>query len=110
MRKQLHAVPRAPGKSRIATMCWSICATRSKAPWADQPGSLPEVAAVRGEPQAPSQPGIAALQASPALTETAAQNERAGVPHDQREASGAHLLTIAEQRRQISRAHRLARN
>jgi transposase len=52
---------------------------------------------------------MAALQASPAPAETALETERAGVPQDQREASGARPLTVAEQRRQISRAHRLAR-
>jgi transposase len=52
---------------------------------------------------------MAALQASPAPAETAPENERAGVPQDQREASEARSLTVTEQRRQISRANRLAR-
>ncbi len=73
------------------------------------PGSLPEVAAERGESRAPSQPTMAAAQASPAPAETAPETERAGVPQDQREASGARPLTVAEQRRQTSRANRLAR-
>jgi transposase len=73
------------------------------------PGSLPEVAAERDEPRAPSQRAMAATQASPAPAETAPENERAGVSQDQREASGACPLTVTEQRRQISRAHRLAR-
>jgi transposase len=72
-------------------------------------GSLPEVAAQRGEPRASSQPAMASLQASRAPEETAPQDERAGAPQDQREASGARPLTVAEQRRQISRANRLAR-
>ena len=72
-------------------------------------GSLPEVAAERGEPRASSQPAMASLQASRAPEDTAPQDERAGAPQDQREASGARPLTIAEQRRQISRASRLAR-
>src|SRR5512135_1178469 len=80
-----------------------------KSTLAREGGSLPEVAVERGEPQAPSQPAMAALQASPVPAETAAENERAGVPQDRREPSGARLLTVAEQRRQISRAHRLAR-
>src|SRR5438876_1801720 len=33
MRKQPRAERRAPGKSRIATLCWSTCATRSKPRW-----------------------------------------------------------------------------
>ena len=72
-------------------------------------GSLPEMAAERGEPRASSQPAIASLEASRVPDETAPGNERAGVPQDQREASGARPLTVAEQRRQISRANRLAR-
>ncbi len=73
------------------------------------PGSLPEVAAERGEPRATSQPAMAAPQASQAPAKTAVETERAGVPQDQREASGGRPLTVAEQRRQISRANRLAR-
>lgn len=76
---------------------------------ARKPGSLPEVAAERGEPRAPSQPAMSAPQASPAPAEPAPEHERAGVSQDQREASGARPLTVTEQRRQISRAHRLAR-
>jgi transposase len=72
-------------------------------------GSLPEVAAERGEPHVSSQRALAALQASPASDETALENERAGMLQDQREASTARPLTVAEQRRQISRANRLAR-
>jgi transposase len=72
-------------------------------------GSLPEMAAERGEPGASSQRAMAALQASHAPAETAPEDERAGMSQDQREASGARLLTVAEQRRQFSRAHRLAR-
>jgi transposase len=72
-------------------------------------GSLPEVAAARGEPYASSQPTRASLQASRAPEETAPEDERAGAPQDQREASGARLLTVAEQHRQMSRANRLVR-
>jgi transposase len=72
-------------------------------------GSLPEMAAERGESRATTQPTMAAPQASYAPAETASQTEPAGVPQDQREASGARSLTVAEQRRQIRRAHRLAR-
>jgi len=72
-------------------------------------GSLPEVAAARGEPHASSQPTRASLHASRAPEDTAPQDERAGAPQDQREASGARLLTVAEQHRQMSRANRLAR-
>jgi len=73
------------------------------------PGSLPEVAGERGEPRASSQPAMASLQASRAPEETAPEDERAGAPQDQWEASGARPLTVAEQHRQISRANRLAR-
>ena len=52
---------------------------------------------------------MATLEASRAPDETAPEDERAGAPQDQREASGARPLTVAEQRRQISRANRLAR-
>ena len=52
---------------------------------------------------------MASLQASRAPEDTAPEDERAGAPQDQREASGARPLTVAEQRRQISRANRLAR-
>jgi transposase len=62
-------------------------------------GSLPEVAAERGEPRASSQPTMTTLQASRAPEETAPEDERAG----------ARQLTVTEQRRQISRANRLAR-
>ena len=72
-------------------------------------GSLPEVAAERGEPHASSQPAMTTLEASRAPEDTAPEDERAGAPQDQREASGARQLTVAEQRRQISRANRLAR-
>ena len=72
-------------------------------------GSLPEVAAQRGEPRASSQPAMASLQVSRAPEEQAPEDERAGAPQDQREASGARPLTVAEQRRQISRTNRLAR-
>jgi Transposase len=72
-------------------------------------GSLPEVAAERGEPHASSQSAMTTLEAARAPEETAPEDERAGAPQDQREASGAGQLTVAEQRRQISRANRLAR-
>jgi len=52
---------------------------------------------------------MASLQASRAPEETAPEDERAGAPQDQWEASGARPLTVAEQHRQISRANRLAR-
>lgn len=76
---------------------------------ARKPGSLPEVAAERGEPRASSQPAMAALEASHAPDETPPENERAGMPQDQWPAATARPLTVIEQRRQISRAHRLAR-
>jgi transposase len=72
-------------------------------------GSLPEVAAEKGEPSASSQRAMAAPQASPASAETAPENEQVGVPQDQVEASGVRPLTMTEQRRQSSRANRLAR-
>jgi transposase len=71
-------------------------------------GSLPEMAAERGEPHASFQPAMASLEASHAPAETAPQDERAGTPQDQLPAA-ARPLTVAEQRRQISRANRLAR-
>ena len=71
--------------------------------------SWPEVAAERGEPRACSQPAMAPLEASRAPDETAPEDQRAGVPQDQREASAARPLTEVSQRRQISRANRLAR-
>jgi transposase len=52
---------------------------------------------------------MTSLQASRALDGTAPEDKRAGVPQDQRPAADARLLTVAEQRRQISRANRLAR-
>jgi transposase len=76
---------------------------------ARKPESLPEVAAERGEPRAPSQRAMVVAQASPAPAETAPENEQAGVSQGQREASGARSLTVTEQHRQISRAHLLAR-
>jgi transposase len=72
-------------------------------------GSLPEVAAARGESHVSSQRAMAALQASPASDETAPENERAGMLQDQREASPARPLTVTEQRRQLSRANRRVR-
>jgi transposase len=71
-------------------------------------GSLPEVAAERGEPRASSQPAMAPFEASRAPDETASEDERAGVPQDQRPAAAC-PLTEASQRRQISRANSLAR-
>jgi transposase len=76
---------------------------------ARKPGSLPEVAAEKGKPRASSQRAMAAPQASPAPAETAPENEQAGMPQDQVEASGVRPLTMTEQRRQISRANRRAR-
>jgi transposase len=76
---------------------------------ARKPGSLPEVAAEKGEPPASSQRTMAVPQASPAPAERAPENEQAGVLQDQVEASGARPLTMTEQRRQISRANRRAR-
>jgi len=90
-------------------MCWSRLCDALKGTLARKPGSLPEVAAEKGEPRASSQRTMAAPQASPAPTETAPENEQAGVLQDQVEASGVRLLTMTEQRRQISRANRLAR-
>jgi transposase len=52
---------------------------------------------------------MGSLEASRAPDGTAPEDERAGAPQDQREASGARPLTVAEQRRQISRANRLVR-
>ena len=72
-------------------------------------GSLPEVAAERGEPHASSQAAKASLEASRAPAENAPQDVRAGAPQDQLEASGVRPLSVAEQRRLISRANRLAR-
>src|ERR1700740_289239 len=109
MRKQQHARRRAPGKSRIATMCWSRLCDAIKGTLARTSGSLPEVAAARGESQVSSQRTMAALQASPASDETAPENERAGMLQDQREASTARPLTVTEQRRQSSRTNRRAR-
>ena len=80
-----------------------------KSTLARKPGSLPEVAAEKGEPRAASQRTMAAPQASPTPAETAPENEQAGVLQDQVEASGVRPLTMTEQRRQISRANRLAR-
>jgi transposase len=74
-----------------------------------KPGSLPEVAAERGKPLPTSQRAMVALQASRASAVTAPETEQAGVSHDQAEVSGGRPLTVAEQRRQISRANRLAR-
>ena len=71
--------------------------------------SLPEVAAERGEPRASSQLAMAPFEASRAPDETAPEDEQAGVPQDQRPAAAVRPLTVAEQRRQISRANRLAR-
>ena len=72
-------------------------------------GSLPEVDAERDEPPASSQPAMASLQAARVPAETAPEHERAGVSQDQWEGSTARPLTVTEQRRQISRANRLAR-
>jgi transposase len=74
------------------------------------PASLSEVAAERGEPPASSQHALAASQASPTPAETALENQQAGVPHDQVKASGGRSMTRKEQRRQVSRANRLARH
>ena len=72
-------------------------------------GSLPEMIAERGEPHSSFQSAMGSLEASRAPDGTAPEDERAGAPQDQREASGARPLTVAEQRRQISRANRLVR-
>jgi transposase len=109
MRKQPHAAPRAPGKSRIATIFWSRLCDALKGTLARTPGNLPEVAAEKGESRASSQRAMAAPQGSPAPAETAPENEQAAVLQDQVEASGVRPLTMTEQRRQISRANRRAR-
>jgi transposase len=72
-------------------------------------GSLPEVAAERGEPRVSAQHAMAALQASHAPTETASEKEQVEVPQDQLPVATARPLTMTEQRRQISRTNRLAR-
>jgi transposase len=72
-------------------------------------GSLPEVAAERGEPRVSAQHAMASLQASHAPTETASENEQVEVPQDQLPVATARPLTMTEQRRQISRTNRLAR-
>jgi transposase len=74
-----------------------------------KPASLPEVAAERDEPRSSSQPAMASLEALRAPDETAPEDERVGAPQDQRPAAGARPLTVAEQRRQLSRANRLVR-
>ena len=71
--------------------------------------SLPEVAAERSEPRVSSQPAITPLEAARAPEDPAPEDERAGAPQGQRPGAGTRLLTVAEQRRQISRANRLAR-
>jgi hypothetical protein len=110
MRRQPHAGLRAPSKLLIATMSWSTCATRSKARWADQPESLPEVEAERGEPCSSSQPSTGSPQPSHLPDAIRQEDEPAGTPPDQgASALGTRTLTEASQRRQISRANRLVR-
>ena len=67
------------------------------------------MAGERGEPRASSQAAIASLEASRSPEDTAPEDEPAGAPQNQRAASDARPLTVAEQRRQSSRANRLAR-
>ena len=67
------------------------------------------MAADRGEPRVSSQPAMTPLEAARAPEDPAPEDERAGAPQGRREVSGTRLLTVAEQRRQISRANRLAR-
>ncbi len=74
------------------------------------PGSLPAVDAERGEPHSSSQPATTSPGAAHLPDEPSPEDERAGTPQDQgASAAGARTLTVAEQRRQISRAHRLVR-
>ena len=101
LQRQPHAV--LPRARQVADRYHLLVNLRDalKGTLARTSGSLPEVAGERGEPRASSQTAMASLQAPHAPENTA--------PQDQREVSGARPLTVAEQRRQISRANRLAR-
>jgi hypothetical protein len=77
---------------------------------ARKPESLPEVAAEREEPCSSSQPSTGSPQPSHLPDAIRQEDEPAGTPPDQGAlVPGARKLTVAEQRRQISRANRLAR-
>jgi transposase len=77
---------------------------------ARKPESLPEVEAERGELRSSSQPSTGSPQSLHVPDEIRQEDEPAGTPPDQGASTpGARKLTVAEQRRQISRANRLVR-
>jgi transposase len=77
---------------------------------ARKPESLPEVEAEREEPCSSSQPSTGSPQPSHLPDAIRQEDEPAGTPPDQgASVPGARKLTVAEQRRQISRANRLVR-
>ena len=77
---------------------------------ARKPESLPEVEAERGEPRSSSQPSTGSPQPSHLPDERRQEDAPAGTSPDQGAfVPGARKLTVAEQRRQISRANRLLR-
>jgi transposase len=77
---------------------------------ARKPESLSEVEAESGEPRSSSQPSIGSSQPSHLPDARRQEDEPAGTPQDHgASAPAARTLTVAEQRRQISRANRLVR-
>ena len=72
--------------------------------------SLPEVEAESGEPRSSSQPSPSSPLPSHVPDERRQEDEPAATPQDHGPSvPAARTLTVAEQRRQISRAHRLVR-
>jgi transposase len=77
---------------------------------ARKPESLPEVEAESGKPCSSSQPSMGSPQPSHLPDARRQEDEPTGTPPDQgASVPGARKLTVAEQRRQISRANRLVR-
>ncbi len=77
---------------------------------ARKPESLPEVEAESGEPRSSSQPSPNSPTPSHLPDESRQEAEPAGTPQDHgASAPAARTLTVAEQRRQISRANRFVR-
>lgn len=97
---------RAPGKSLIATMCWSRLRDTLKDALARHQGALPVLeGALTSSKRSTELPEV-----STAPVEASQQHERAeGLQDHGARTAEPHTLTAAERRRQISRTNRFAR-
>lgn len=97
---------RAPGKSLIATMCWSRLCDTLKDALARHQGALPVLEGALTS----SQRSTELPEVSTAPVEASQQHERAeGLQDHGARTAEPHTLTAAERRRQISRTNRFAR-